>query len=284
MPEDTVADAPRGFTAAMAETLAATWESRREEIEAIAGSARERMLRALAPRPGDALLELAAGTGETGFDALERARPGGRLICSDISPAMLDTARRRGAARGVTDVEYRVIDAERIDLEDDAVDGVICRFGVMLMEDPAAAMAEARRVLRAGGRLVLAVWGPPERNPFFSIPAASLVRRGHIPPPEPPPAPGIFAMSDPARTAALLRSAGFADVGTEEVTTSIDIPDAGEHVALIADTAGPLAVALRGLSGAERAAVTDDVARALAPFADGTGHALPGSVLVTAAR
>ncbi len=83
------------------------------------------------------MLELAAGVGETGFDAAEVIGEQGRLICTDFSPAMLAAARRRGAARGLRNVEYRVIDAEKIELEADAVDGVLCRFGYMLMVDPA---------------------------------------------------------------------------------------------------------------------------------------------------
>jgi ubiquinone/menaquinone biosynthesis C-methylase UbiE len=80
-----------------------------------------------------------------------------RLITTDFSPAMLEAARRRGAELGVANVDYRVIDAERIELHDDSVDGVLCRFWYMLMADPAAAFAETRRVLRPGGRLALAV-------------------------------------------------------------------------------------------------------------------------------
>jgi ubiquinone/menaquinone biosynthesis C-methylase UbiE len=83
------------------------------------------------------------------------------MIRSDLSPAMLDAARRRGAELGVTNVDYRIIDAERIELDDDSVDGALSRFGYMLMAGPAAALAETRRVLRPGGRLTLAVLRAP---------------------------------------------------------------------------------------------------------------------------
>jgi ubiquinone/menaquinone biosynthesis C-methylase UbiE len=143
------------------------------------------MITELAPRPGDTVLELAAGVGDTGFEAAAILGDGGRLISTDFSPAMVEAARRRGAELGLQNVEYRVMDAERLELDPNSVDGVLCRYGYMLMPDPAAAFAETRRVLRPGGRLVLAVWGAPERNPFFSIMAMNLVQRGHIPPPEP---------------------------------------------------------------------------------------------------
>ena len=142
----------------VAEAIAPTWERRRPEIEEVATPVRAWMLRELRPRDGDTVLELAAGVGETGFDAGALVGERGLLISSDFSPAMLDAARRRGAERGVGNVEYRVIDAERIELDDDSVDHVLCRFGYMLMADPAAALAETRRVLRPGGRLALAVW------------------------------------------------------------------------------------------------------------------------------
>jgi SAM-dependent methyltransferase len=284
MADETTA-APQGFTSLeVAEALAPTWHSRREQIEAVCTPLRELMVRELDPQPGDTVLELAAGTGETGFDAAERLGEAGRLISSDFSRGMVDGARRRGEERGIENAEYRVLDAERIELAGDSVDGAICRFGYMLMEDPAAALAETRRVLRAGGRLVLAVWGPPARNPFFMIPARSLVQRGHLPPPEPPRAPGLFSMADPERTAALLQDAGFEQARTEELTLTVPAPSAEAFVEFMADTAGPIAMALRRLSEPDRAEVVADVAESLAPFAADGGYRLPSLALVTVAR
>jgi SAM-dependent methyltransferase len=203
----------------------------------------------------------------------------GLLITSDFSPAMLDAARRRGAERGVGNVEYRVIDAERIELDDDSVDHVLCRFGYMLMADPAAALAETRRVLRPGGRLALAVWGPPERNPFFAILGINLTTRGLIPPPEPPPAPGFFNMASAERTTVLLNGAGFVDVRTEEVPVRFRLRDVDDYIGLVADTAGPLGLALRGLTDAERVVVKAEVEESFGRFAAGDGYTLPGVTL-----
>src|SRR5680860_1039460 len=83
-------------------------------------------------------------------------------------------------------------------LEIDSVDAVVCRWGYMLMADPAIALKETRRVLREGGLLAFAVWAPPDRNPWAAVPAMTLVQQGHMPPPEPD-GPGIFAMGDPDR-------------------------------------------------------------------------------------
>jgi SAM-dependent methyltransferase len=283
MPSETT-DVFRGASYEIAEAIAPTWERRRADIEGVATPVREWMLRELGPRPGDTVLELAAGVGDTGFEAAALVGDQGRLISTDFSPSMIEAARRRAAELGVRNVEFLVMDAERLELDDDSVDGVLCRFGYMLMADPGAALAETRRVLRPGGRVALAVWGPPERNPFFGIIAISLVQRGHIPPPEPPPAPGIFSMASAERTAALLDGADFGEVRTEEVVSRFVLPSVDEYLSVIADTAGPIALALRGLSGAERAGVRAEVEDSLARFAAADGYELPCVALCAVAR
>ena len=138
------------------------------------------------------------------------------------------------------------MDAERIELDADAVDGVLCRFGYMLMPDPAAALAETRRVLRQGGRLALAVWGAPERNPWITIGFGLLVEHGHLLPPDPGD-PGPFAMADEAGTRALLADAGFPSVRTEEIPVRFAFRDLDDYTTFSTDTGGPAALALRGL-------------------------------------
>jgi ubiquinone/menaquinone biosynthesis C-methylase UbiE len=85
----------------IAETIAPTWERRSADIEEVAAPVREWMLRELRANEGDTLLELAAGVGETGFEAAAIVGASGRLTTTDLSPAMLEAARRRGAELGV---------------------------------------------------------------------------------------------------------------------------------------------------------------------------------------
>jgi SAM-dependent methyltransferase len=259
----------------VAEAIAPTWERRREDVEEVATPVREWLVGELRPQAGDTVLELAAGVGETGFEAAALVGDAGRLITTDFSPSMVAAAQRRGTELGVTNAEYRVVDAERIGLGDDSVDGVLCRFGYMLMLDPAGALAETRRVLRPGGRLALAVWGGPERNPFFSVIGSSLVERGHIQPPEPPPAPGPFSLGSAERLEALLRGAGFTDVRIAEVAGRFVVPDVEAYLGMTEDTAGPVALVLRGLAHGDRAAVAADVSGALSRFVTPSGYEVP---------
>ncbi len=266
----------------IAEAIAPGWERRRPLVEKVCTPLRQWMLRELAPRPGDMVLELAAGVGDTGFEAAAIIGERGRLLTTDFSPAMLAAARRRGAELGVENVEYRGIDAQRIDLDDDSVDGVLCRLGYMLMPDPAAALAETRRVLRPGGRVSLAVWGAMEQNPFFTVVPIGLVQLGHMPPPEPP-GPPVFSMASAERTTALLEGAGFSNVLTEAVRVLFEVPDVEEYLSVTSDTGGPIAPVLQSLSETDREALKANVEDALARFATEDGYRIPGAALCAAA-
>jgi SAM-dependent methyltransferase len=265
-----------------AQAVAPGWERQRASIEEVAAPLRAWLIRELAPQPGQTILELAAGGGDTGFEAARLIGSTGRLIATDFSPAMLDIGRRRAAELGVETVEFHVMDAEHIELADDSVDGVICRFGYMLMVDPAAALAETRRVLRPGGRVVLGVWGAPDLNPYFAVLGRTLVERGHVPPPDPA-APGPFRLGNVDRLRTLLEAAGFADVRIEEVPVRFVFPDIEEYMSVTNDTAGAIAALLRGLPPDERAAVTAQVEAGFAAFATDEGYEVPGVALAAVA-
>src|SRR5689334_9867359 len=108
--------------------MAPGWEERHTWMETGGRPATECMIEALGARPGDTILELAAGTGVAGFSALSAIGGDTRLIISDFAEAMVEAARRQGAELRLENVEYRVLDAEALDLPDGSVDGVLCRW------------------------------------------------------------------------------------------------------------------------------------------------------------
>jgi SAM-dependent methyltransferase len=145
--------------------MAPGWERRRAQLAEALTPVREWLIGELRPQPGETVLELGAGVGDTGFKAAAILGERGRLVSTDCSQEMVEVARRRGTELGLGNVDNRVIDAERIELDSGSVDGVLCQSTYMLIADPAAALAETRRMLRPVGRLALSVWGAPERNP-----------------------------------------------------------------------------------------------------------------------
>jgi SAM-dependent methyltransferase len=236
------------------------------------------MVRKLDPQPGDSVLELAAGLGDTGLMAARLVGETGRLIITDFAPEMVAAARRRAEEVGVKNVEFRALDAERMDLETDSVDGVLCRWAYMLMIDPAAAFAETRRVLRPGGRLAFSVWAAPERNPGLSLPSKVLVELGHIPPPDPEAA-GAFVMADEGRIRELVVGAGFAEPEIEEVSFRWLFADQNDYWRFLTETSSTLSPVLRALPSEARAAVRQQVHEAAGPFHSGEGYDFPAVCL-----
>jgi SAM-dependent methyltransferase len=205
------------------EEAAPGWVRRQTVLRELGAPVSHWMVDALHLQPGQRVLELAAGLGETGMLAAELVAPTGGVIVSDQAEAMLEGARARAAELGLSNVEFQVLGAEWIDLPVASVDAVACRWGYMLMADPAAALRESRRVLRPGGRLALAVWDAIERNPWAQLPAAELGARGLLAAPAEgrPQAghspPGPFALGSRSALEGLLAETGFAEVEVQEM-------------------------------------------------------------------
>ena len=228
------------------EEFSGTWADEHDFLHEATKPVADALVAGVGPQPGETILELAAGTGDVGFAVAERLGSDGKLIQTDFALGMVEAERRLAAEAGLTNIEHRVLDAERMDLEDASVDGVVCRYGYMLMADPAAALSETRRVLRDGGRLAFAVWTGPDSNLWAFLPGFELVEAGHLDPPEPD-APGIFAMGDPERVRSLVTGAGFAGPELQEVTVDWDYTDPAVHWEKTMKLAAPIADAVNRL-------------------------------------
>jgi ubiquinone/menaquinone biosynthesis C-methylase UbiE len=264
------------------QAMAAGWDRERALMWEATRPVSKQLLDAIALRPGQTVLELACGTGEIGFAAARAVGPQGRAILTDFAPNMVEAARAGAGALGLKDVEIRVMDAERMDLGDDSVDAVLCRWGYMLMADRAAALAETRRVLRQGGRLALSVWGARERNPWAAIPGRALMQKLGVPPPDPD-APHMFSMADPARLRAFLTEAGFDEPQLKEIQVPWHFDGFDDYWQYLT-TLTPLGLRLPDLSEAETDELRAEVEREVAGYAVDTGLVLPGAALVAATR
>jgi SAM-dependent methyltransferase len=235
------------------------------------------MIEAIAPQPGDTLLELAAGIGDTGFLAAELTQPGGTLITSDLVPEMLSAAQRRAEALGVRNVRFRQIDAEVIDQPAASIDGVLSRWGYMLMADAEAALRDTRRVLKPGARVALAAWTDRDANPWTILPTQELVARGRIDPI--PPGPGQFAWEQEGAIAETLEAAGFVEYEIQPLDFAFRHPSARAWWETTRDTS--LRVREAVLDPGEEEDVIGALAEQAAPWtaADGT-LALPARTWV----
>ncbi len=201
------------------EEAAAGWAERQELMRDFSAPVSHWMVQAISPQPGQRVLELAAGLGETAMLAAELVAPMGGVIVSDQAEAMLQGARARALELSLNNIEFQVLNAEWIDLPLASVDAVLCRWGYMLMADPATALGETRRVLRPGGSLALAVWDGIEHNPWAGLPAQVLSERGLVPAAGAATAlvPGPFVLGSPTRVGGLLQEAGFAEIEIEAI-------------------------------------------------------------------
>jgi ubiquinone/menaquinone biosynthesis C-methylase UbiE len=264
------------------EAMAQGWDDRHAYFEETARPVAERMLQRLAPAPGQTILELAAGTGVVGFAAAALVGSGGRVIVSDFSKAMVTVAERRAAEVGLENVECRVLDAERLELPDAAVDGVLCRWGYMLMANPEAALVETRRVLRRGGRLSCAVFAGAAKNPWVALPARVLQERGHMP--QVAGTPGILALADRDRLRRLFFGAGFSEPDIDEVAFVWRFRDPDEYWQFLTGAAGAIAILLDRLEHDERERVREEVAERVLSFSSaGAAIELPAVSLVASA-
>lgn len=235
-------------------------------------------------QPGQRVLDLACGPGDTGFLAAELVQPGGTLIASDASRAMLGVATGRARDLGVTNVEFRQLELEWIDLPTASVDAVLCRWGLMFALDPAAAFQEARRVLRPEGSIALAVWDVPDANPWATIPRQALVELGHVAAPDPD-GPGMFALADAGQLGELLEDAGFLDVSLDAVALSRSASSVEAYLEETIDISREFGDVWERLSGRHRDEIRTRLGELATPFtaADGSVR-FPARSLVAAAR
>jgi ubiquinone/menaquinone biosynthesis C-methylase UbiE len=256
------------------ESQAGAWFDERDSIFASSRPVHEWLVNHLEPKDGQQVLEIGAGAGDTGFLAAPRLG-GGKLVSTDLAPKMVEAARRRGAELGIQNAEYRVLDAQAMDLPDESFDAVLSRWGFMLMPDPAAAFRESRRVLKPGGRLVFAVFTSPAENPFAAIAGSVLLERGHI---QSPPAgvwqPGILALADRSHLESLVLDAGFPSVALEPVDMTWSFPAPDGYWSFVVDLTafGPL---VRSLPSEEQAILRAEMLKRVGRYAGQDGVRMP---------
>ena len=269
-------------------SVAESWGQHADHVEQRAEAVTRAMMDAVAPAPGDEVLELACGAGGLGLALADQVGPGGRVVLSDVAPEMVAIATERAAGRNRIDgvsaeVTARVVDLEQIELPDASFDIVVCREGLMFALDPTQAAREIVRVLRPGGRVAVAVWGARARNPWLGVLADAV--QEHTGRPVPPPGiPGPFSLGADGALESTLMQAGLEQVRIDEVAVPTHDASFEEYWELRSDLAGPLKRVLASLPAQDLATIREAARSGLSQYQGADGLRIPGLAYVGTAR
>ena len=259
--------------------------------------------------PGASVLDLAAGAGEQTLDIARRVGPGGQVLATDISPAILALASARFQHAGLGWVQTRVLDAQALGQitgpvsdEPDAgfdaqlvqpfappFDAVVCRLGLMLCPQPQAVLTGALATLRPGGRFAALVFGAAQDNPCITTLVSTALRHAGLPSAAPaasaaqPSPPGtLLSLGQPGLLAGLLAAAGFAQVTVRSINAPMRLPSAQHYIDFVRTAGGPVMAILAPLSADAQRDAWFDIAQQLARFNTADGWVGPNALLLCA--
>jgi len=242
------------------------------------GPATEMMLGLAQVAEGSRVLDVGAGAGDSTLLAAQRVGSRGRVLATDVSASMLEVAAELARQAGLTNVDTRVVDAQRLDLAPDSFDAAVSRNCLMLIPDYRQALTSIRRVLKPGGRFAAIVFSAPDRCPYLSLPHAIVFRMGRFT----SPAPERFGEFRLAATGALedaYRTAGFREISIHAVPTRRRFPSLGEAIQYARGPL-PLRELLARLSRAEQEQAWAEIERVLAQFVGPQGFDSPCELLI----
>jgi SAM-dependent methyltransferase len=262
---------------------AAYWEKHRATIRGMFHPVTEALIDEARISSGDAVLDVATGSGEPALSIAEVVGPTGLVIGIDPFSAMLAAAERAAIDQNFLNARFQVASADHLPFEADRFDAVVSKFGIMFFPSPVECVREMLRVLKPNRPIAFAVWGSLERNPFHHV-MAHVVDRYFPPPPLPPDAPQPFRYAEPGKLLSVLREAGAAHAHERLLEFKIEIPFAGEDFwTLRMDMAEKLRAKISSLSAEKAAKIRSEVFQNVAPYSAGSGISFPAEALIVSA-
>ena len=263
----------------MWDSVAPGWEANALFLDEQLAAVTDALLDAAQIGDGDEVLDLAAGPGGAGLAAGRRVGSSGRVVLSDVAGEMVAVAAKRASSN--PQLSTAVFDQGAIDFGDASFDAAINRHGLMFVEDPAQAVAEAVRVLRPGGRYAVMTWDRREVNPWLGLVLDAVSEQFGVPFP-PPSVRGPFSLDTPDVLTSVLRDGGLQDVTVNAMSTPMHAASVGDWWARVPRLAGPLAIALDGMDADVRDAIGERAMRfgTEAAVTGQDGVVFDGSVLI----
>jgi SAM-dependent methyltransferase len=260
------------------------WSREQERLDHMLAPILRALLDFAAPRVGSTVIDIGCGCGATTLELARKVRSAGRVVGIDISEPMLTRARERlSSYRNVT---FRLGDAAVLPLGDLEADMAVSRFGVMFFGDPAAAFANLRKGLTAGGQLRFVCWRAIQENPWLQIPLHAVYEHApRLPKPEPE-EPGPFSFADTKRVTRILTASGFSSPSFTSLDVSMDLAAGGslEDAVQHSTETGPARRTLEGQADEIRSSAMDSIRRALTPYVSAEAVKLPGGIWLVAAN
>lgn len=263
------------------DSVAAGWKKWWPTIEDGAQVVSTRLIELAEVEPGQRVLDIATGIGEPALLAASRVGPAGRVVATDLSSRMLDIARARASALGLTNVEFREADAERLDFPDGSFDAILWRWGPTDLTDPSKALVAIRRMLGPTGSFATSAWeAGPKARPLASLAMTVAQEMFDIPPVRPE------APSPPANTLEMaLIHAGFSDVRIEAVTLTLAFASTDDCTEYLVDVSPVFAGLLSDKSSTQQAEYRHRLAEKLQQYMAGDGSVqIPNVTLCAAGR
>ena len=264
--------------------LGQRWAELQREIDGIVVPFGAAALELAAPRPGERVIDIGCGCGDTSIELARSVGEGGRVLGVDVSRPMLEVARARAGGEGWARLEFREADAAEAPLPPDT-DLLFSRFGVMFFGSPVPAFRHLRASQRTRGRCVFACWRAPRDNAWAMAPlSAARKALGITPTPADPNAPGPFAFADDERVRAILADAGFEKIEVQRFDALVHLGATPRLAAENAARIGPTSRLVREVGIEHLPAVVAAIESALTPLAAPDGQvSLNGSTWLVAA-
>jgi len=226
---------------------------------------------------GERVVDVACGTGLVTFQAARRVGPTGSVIATDLSEAMVDRLRAEARRLGLSQVTTQRVDAEELGLDRASCDVALCALGLMYVVDPVAALREMRRVVRADGRVAVAVWGAREQCGWAEIfPIVERRVASEV-------CPLFFQLGNRDALRYALDAAGWGDITVERMTTTLEY-DSAEAACGAAFAGGPVALAYSRFDAPMRAEAHAEYLSSIARFRRDAAYAIPGEFVLATAR
>ncbi len=277
-------DSTKNTTRTQWDRAAPGWNAHGALIGAWLARATEGMLNMAGIGPGSQVLDVAAGAGEQTLLIAHRVGPGGSVLATDLSPAILALAEDNARMAGLSNVQFQVADGEDLQVAPASFDAVVCRLGLMLFGDPLRGLSEMYRALKPGGRIGTLVFSQPQHNPCITMLMATALQHAGLPAPNPGAPGGLLSLGRPGGCDELFVAAGFQDVATTRLNAPFRMPSAKAYLDFVRSSASPIQQILARLDAPNQERAWAEMEDKLSVYATPWGWEGPNELLLTAGR